>query len=163
MSLGYLRSICTHAVLIREGVANTYESKSGIYRLPVSLVKSLEHTVMLVLYTPRAITLAERYCKHFETKFESWKQDSKHRLPLESIRDELDKAGSAAVLDIEKAEQDIMLMARTKYHRGIIQYEDVGPEYILATVLSSLAEKPLVYNQTIDGVYKTFYDRLVSC
>lgn len=81
---------------------------------------------------------------------------------MKAIQNELDKAGSAAILELQKAEQDILLMARTNYHRGIVEYNDVGPEYILATIMGNLAVHPILDGTAVDGVYSMFYDRMVS-
>jgi Mg2+ and Co2+ transporter CorA len=162
MSQGYLRSMNALATHIREGVANTHDSKSGKYGLPGSLVKSFEHAVMLVVFASRAFRLVDQYCRDFQDNLQDKSRESRYRLPLEAVRDELDLAGSSAILAIERAEQDILLMARTNYHRGVVRYDDVGPEYVLATVMGNLAGRSLIGNKAVDGVYQMLYDRLVN-
>ena len=161
MSLGYLIGLYRRGNSLREGVASSRDSKPDRYKLPRSLVKSFEYTVMVLIYTSRAITLADHYCNRAERYSRAKKKESRYRSRLEAIRDDIDKAGSAAVLSMEKAENDLLLMARTNYNHGMIRYDDVGPEYILATVMANVIERPLVGCDAVDGLYRTFHNTVV--
>jgi hypothetical protein len=161
IALGHMRTVHTKAKAIREGVAVDEDSKSEKYRLPNSLVKALESTIMLMVYTSRAFTIINRYCSHFEQHRDSKEKEMEERDDLSEARDEADEAGCAAVLAMEKAEQDIMLMAHTDVDTGTVSYDAVGPEYILSTVMANLFNRPLYGKDHIDLVYAGFYRKLV--
>ncbi|KAF2807153.1 uncharacterized protein BDZ99DRAFT_465084 [Mytilinidion resinicola] len=61
---------------------------------------------------------------------------------------------------MNKAEQDVMLMAYTDIDTESVSYDSVGPEYILATIMTSLYNRPLHKDEPIDLVYAGFYRRL---
>lgn len=161
-ALEHMRSTFEKAKYIRAGVAQNRDSKPSRYMLPSSLVKSLEHTVMLLIYTARSFEIINRYCKHFEDHIASKEQEEIDNKQLSDVMEELDDVGCTAAIFIEKAQQDIMLMAHTDVDTGVVSYDAVGPEYILATLISNLANRPLDGKEKIDQIYASFSRRLVS-
>jgi hypothetical protein len=162
LSLNHLQPILDRAMEIRNGVASGGDDQKAKYLLPTSLVKALESTIMLLLYTPRSLKIVNEYCNHYDMSTHVKRKDSKYRLALDGIEAELDKAGKTAIRDIQRAQYDIMLMARTEHGRQIVRYDDVGPEYILATMMANLSSRILVEDRTIVGIYESFFKSLVS-
>ena len=161
LASGYMRRVFAKAQSIRAGVANDRDSKSPQYMLPSSLVKSLESIVTLLVYTAHSFAVISKYRRDFD-QFTAPKAKLADGLgQLVNINDEIDDIGRTAVLFMEKAEQDIMLMAHTDVDTGTISYDAVGPEYILATIMSNLSCRPLDGAEQIDQVYDTMYWNLV--
>ena len=63
---------------------------------------------------------------------------------------------------MRKAEQDVMLGTYTNVDTETVSYDNVGPEYVLATIMTSLFNEPLYQDEPIDSVYAGFYRTLVS-
>lgn len=162
IALTHLKAMVVKAEYIRDGVADSSNSKAPKYMLPQSLVKSLESAVMMLIWTSQSLTAVNRYCNHFEEHRDSQKRKREDEARLEDARDQLDRTGVQSMLCLEKAEQDIMLMAYTDTNAGIVSYDSVGPEYILATVMTSLFNRPLYKDDEIDKVFSSFYRKLVS-
>lgn len=156
----HVRKAGHSAGLLREGVVQSDKASSHRYKLPMALLKALEHVVMLMMYAAVAFHLVDSYCTRLEQLANKDKQ-THHRLLLEDARDNLDVTGGATLLLMAKAEQDLMLMAHTDYDEGIVSYEAVGPEHVLATVMANLISHPLHNGQSIEKIYTSYYEKLV--
>lgn len=130
--------------------------------LPQSLVKSFEKTVMLLIHTGRAFELINRYCKHLQPDVVSKKKDKNDHEHLVSALIDLEEVGSFATVYMDRAEQEIMLMAHTNIDTGIVSYDSVGPEYILATMFANMCKMPLHNGSTIEDVYSSFARKMVG-
>ena len=163
ISISYLCVIKSKAQSLRAGVASSDgEHPSRRFKLPSSLLKAFENVTMLLVYTALSFELADKFCKRLGEHTESKEKETYHRLVLSDVRDNLDTSGSAAVLLMEKAEGDMMLMAHTGIDTGIISYDAVGPEYVLATIMANLYDHPLHKTDSIEKVYTSYYEKLVS-
>jgi hypothetical protein len=161
IALSHLRKCHSRALLLREGVAKSDKASSQRYKLPSALLKAFENVVMLMMYTALSFQLVDSFCKRLEEHLESKDKETHHRLLLEDARDNLDVTGTAALLLMSKAEQDLMLMAYTEYDEGTVSYDAVGPEYVLATVMANLVEHPLHDGESIEQIHSSYYEKLV--
>jgi hypothetical protein len=161
IALEHLRECHSRAILLREGVARSDKATSQRYKLPSALLKAFENVVMLMMYTALSFQLVDSFCKRLEDHLESKNKDTHHQLLLTGARDNIDRTGARALLLMEKAEQDLMFMAYTEYDEGTVSYEAVGPEYLLATVMANVVEKPLHDSDSIDKIYASYYEKLV--
>ena len=161
IALEHLRECHSRAIVLRQGVARSDEASSQRYKLPCALLKAFENVVMLMMYTALSFQLVDSFCKRVEDHFETKNKETHHQLLLTEARDNIDGTGTRALLLMAKAEQDIMLMAYTEYDEGTVSYEAVGAEYLLATVMANVIEKPLHNGESIDMIYASYYEKLV--
>jgi hypothetical protein len=148
---------------IWDGVACDHTSMASDMMLPQSLVSAFESAVLLLVCTARSFSVINRCSDPMNQQLLlSAPKARKDRELLKSIGRDLHQIGHNAKVFIGKAEQDIMLMAHTDVDTDTVSYESVGPEYILATIMTGLFNRAVHKDESIDSMYGSFYRRLVS-
>jgi hypothetical protein len=131
--------------------------------LPKSLVNAFENAVLLLTCAAKSFPVINRCSDPMnQYSINSDSNTKKDREFLETTSIDLAYIGNRAKEYMNKAEQDVMLMAYTDIDTETVSYDSVGPEYILATIMTSLFNRPLHADEPIDLVYAGFYRRLVS-
>ena len=147
----HLRVLCVNSRQIREGIASNESLVPSRYKLPSSLVKSFEQIIALVLWSARSISLIEKH-------FRNWNYiapNSQNYEPEEvrAANNRLNALGTEAQASMERAEEDFILMSRTENDVETVSYIAVGPEYILASVISNLCERPIHQGLDVAELY----------
>jgi len=158
-----LREVYKTGRNIWDGVASDKNSMPSRVMLPKAIVNAFEDAILLVICAAKLFPFVNRcsdpmnqYMKNAASKIQ------KDREVLESTGKELFHIGNSVKSHMNKAEQDVMLMAYTDTGAETVSYDAVGSEYILATIMTSLLNRPLSKEGTIDIIYSKFYRRLVS-
>jgi hypothetical protein len=157
----HLQAIYDGTYPLRDGAVSNNDESTARFRLPSALIKSFEHVIMLMMHTALALQLADGFCKRMEENTADQRTAAESRSKLEVVRDDLDTSGFSAILLLEKAEQDLLLMAHTEADRSVIIYDVVGPEFVLSTIMANLFSRPLANDQTVEDIYGAYYDKLV--
>jgi hypothetical protein len=148
---------------IWDGVASDHTSMASDMMLPRSLVSAFESAVLLLACTARSFSVINRCSDPMKQQLLARAPKArKDRELLESIGRALHQIGHNSRAFISKAEQDIMLMAHTDVDTDTVSYESVGPEYILATIMTGLFTRAVRKDESIDSMYGVFYRKLVS-
>lgn len=150
------RSLCN-------GVASDKNSMPSQYMLLKALVNAFENAVLLLICAADSFPLINECSDPFNQYYEdaALKINVEHSL-LARTGKELFHLGNEANEYMSKAEHDIMVLAYTDLDTAIVSYDGVGPEYILATIMVDLFERPLYRSEPVDLVYAGFYRRLAS-
>jgi hypothetical protein len=147
----------------RDGVASDHTSMASDMMLPQSLVSAFESAVLLLACTARSFSVINRCSDPMKQQLLARAPKArKDRELLESIGRALHQIGHNSRAFISKAEQDIMLMAHTDVDTETVSYESVGPEYILATIMTGLFNRAVRKDESVDSMYGAFYRKLVS-
>lgn len=158
-----LREVYSKGRGIWDGVASDSSSMPSRVMLPKSLVSAFENTVLLLACAAKSFTIINRCCDPMNQYSTNGSSNAKKDKDfLESIGKDLAHIGNCAKGLMKKAEQDVMLMAYTDIDTETVSYDSVGPEYILATIMTSLFNRSLHVDEPIDLVYAGFYRRLVG-
>jgi hypothetical protein len=148
---------------IWDGVASDHNSMALDMMLPQSLISAFESAVLLLTSTARSFSVINRCSDPMKQQLLARAPKArKDRELLKSISKDLHQIGHHAKVFISKAEQDIMLMAHTDVDTDTVSYESVGPEYILATIMTGLFTRAVHKDESIDSMYSAFYRKLVS-
>jgi hypothetical protein len=153
-----LGAILTEIEEIQGGVKAGNNAHQLRYRLPKALVEGFQELVMFFVYASYVLRLIDS---------DSKKSDPRGLPPLgrrdfaesANAKHKLDLIGSDAEDAIEKGKLDLMLMIRTQDFTRSVNYQAVGPEYVLALVLSNLQRG--VDCNDLDEIYKSYIERLV--
>jgi hypothetical protein len=159
-----LKEIYSRGRNIWDGVASGQGSMSSQVMLPKSLVEAFEHTILLLVYAARSFFIIDRYSSLMTQRSKESEFKIEKDLNLLKIIDKrMSSLANRAKECMHKAEQDIIILAYTDTGATeTISYDSVGPEYLLATIVANLLNRPLYQGEQIDMVYAGFYRRLVS-
>ncbi|KAF2110793.1 hypothetical protein BDV96DRAFT_583722 [Lophiotrema nucula] len=160
IATGHLRTALVKAKHIREGVALPSGGSGEDYLLPPSLITALERVIMLLIHTSRAFVVINRYCGRFEEHCASKESQEADYASLTETRDELTAAGEATSRWLDKAHEDVMLVAHTDSDVQVVSYEAVGVEYILASLMGNLYNKPVCTSGQVHEVYSVLTRKL---
>jgi len=159
-----LHEICRKGRSIWDGVASDKRSMPSRFMLPKSLVNAFENAVLLLVFAAKSFPLINRCSdpmnQHLVDAAVKFKED---RTLLESTGQDIFYMGNRVKEHMSKAEHDIMLMSHTDTDTDTdtISYDSVGSEYILATIIATLINRPLHADEPVDFVYAGSYHRLV--
>jgi hypothetical protein len=157
-----LQEICSRGRGIWDGVASGQSSIPSHVKLPKSLVEAFENVVLLLVSAVRMFPVTERYSNMMlQRSGEGDYAAKKDRELLEALGTEVSHLAKCAKEWMQRAERDIMVLEHTNTGIETISYDSVGPEYLLATIMASLFNRPLYNGEQTDIVYASFYRRLV--
>ncbi|KAF1951107.1 hypothetical protein CC80DRAFT_597741 [Byssothecium circinans] len=146
---------------IWDGVASDNSSMPSGFMLPKSLVNAFENAVLLLVCAAKAFPLLSRCSDPMNKDLPDGNPAAKkERELLATTGKDIIHFGNRTKECMNKAEHDIMLGAYTDIDTETVSYDTVGPEYILATIMTTLVNKPLHADDPIDLVYASFYRRL---
>jgi hypothetical protein len=159
--LAKLLDHCTHLCTLKKeicyGVSNGGNFDSTVYRVPRGLVKVFQRILMLVVYVSHMGSTALKACAtHSYDASPLTFIDSEHNVHLTQL-------GLGAEGAFDDAKNDLMLMSRTEDYSRSMSSEAVGPEYVLALLLSHLHTKTSAEDAlNLVQRYGGFAARLVS-
>ncbi|EXJ77944.1 hypothetical protein A1O3_09103 [Capronia epimyces CBS 606.96] len=128
---------CTHLRVLKNeviaGVCASGKFDSAVYRLPNGLVRAFERILTMMTYSGYAASLTlqayqespERFGRFFESTHQN------HIVEL----------GYAAEAAFDEAKSNLMLMSRVNEYSNSIQYDTVGPEYMVLLLLADLRDR----------------------
>jgi len=153
--LEYCSSLRAMKGEIVAGVCRGGRFDSTIYRLPTGLVKAFERILMMIAYSGYAASAAYVNYRESPGKFHSFIEYGhiQHIIEL----------GSAAEAAFEEAKTNLMLMSRVSEYSSSIQYDTVGPEFLLILLLADLKDRATRRHKlNLIGLYQNQLDKLVS-
>ncbi|KIX02903.1 uncharacterized protein Z518_08846 [Rhinocladiella mackenziei CBS 650.93] len=128
---------CTNLRVLKNevvaGVCGSGKFDSAVYKLPNGLVRAFERILMMMAYSGYAASLTlqayrespERFRRFFESTHQN------HIIEL----------GYAAEGAFDEAKSNLMLMSRVNEYSNSIQYDTVGPEYMVLLLLAGLRDR----------------------
>lgn len=147
---------------IWDGVASGKHSMASGFSLPNPLVMAFQTTVSLLVYAAKSFSDIQHIpASKIHQNFTGATYLKADMFFLNNTQ-ATSYLGGVAKVFMNQAEQDVMLMAYTGTNTDTFSYDSVGPEYILATIMTELFNGPLHADQSVDLVYVGFYRKLVS-
>lgn len=174
--LNPLREVFLKGSEIKLDVATS--SSSTHVQLPTALVDAFKNTVLVLITTASSFPAINRVSEPVHARpcsiqcaqnKSQLKQKMLNSSKLQEDRKLLDDTHTRclAIAKVAKgfikdAQNNFGLVMRTDMDTDTVSYDRVGPEYILATVITSLHNRPLYEDKTTDLAYFALYRTLVS-
>jgi len=136
------------------GVCRDGKFESTIYRLPNGLVKAFERIVMMMAYSGYVVSFAYKTYQKSPGGFHPF-------VEFDRIKHIID-LGYGAESAFEEAKSNLMMMSRVNEYSSSIQYDTVGPEYLLILLLADLKDRTTRRHKlNLIAIYQKQLDQLV--
>ncbi|KAJ4512146.1 hypothetical protein HRR83_006106 [Exophiala dermatitidis] len=128
---------CTHLRVLKDeiisGVCGSGKFDSVVYRLPNGLVRAFERILTMMAYSGYAASVSVREYHASPVRF--------RRFFESTYQNHIVELGYAAEGSFDEAKSNLMLMSRVSEYSNSIQFDTVGPEYMVLLLLSGLQDR----------------------
>ncbi|KAL2417600.1 hypothetical protein ABEF94_005838 [Exophiala dermatitidis] len=128
---------CTHLRVLKDevisGVCGSGKFDSAVYRLPNGLVRAFERILTMMAYSGYAASISVREYHESPVRF--------RRFFESTYQNHIVELGYAAEGSFDEAKSNLMLMSRVSEYSNSIQFDTVGPEYMVLLLLSGLQDR----------------------
>lgn len=150
---------CTHLRVLKDeviaGVCGSGKFDSAIYRLPNGLVRAFERILTMMAYSGYVASLSVREYDESPERF--------RRFFNLTYQNHIVELGYAAEGAFDEAKSNLMLMSRVNEYSNSIQFDTVGPEYMVLLLLSGLHDRGSRRNSLcLPALHGKELDRLVG-
>jgi hypothetical protein len=149
---------CTHLRTLKDeviaGVCGSGKFDSAVYRLPNGLVRAFERILTMMAYSGYAASLSVREYHESPERF--------RRFFASTHQNHIVDLGYGAEAAFDEAKSNLMLMSRVQEYSNSIQFDTVGPEYMVLVLLAGLKDRGVNQPLNLAQLHRKELNRLVS-